>query len=134
MAQFLSLEWFEEVDRAAANSERAGSAGELGAGPALVVEISVTGAPQGDVRYQVVVEGERAWVVPPGAEFKPPQVELRSDYATMTGIAAGRLSVIEALSLGRARVSGYTAALAGDGWFLTGLDLLPAVVRARTTF
>jgi len=132
MAQFLSLEWFEEVEHALANSERAG--GVLGADPALVVEISVTGAPQGDVRYQVVVEGERARVVPPGAEFKPAQVELRSDYASMAGIASGRLSAIEALSLGRARVAGDTAALASDGWRLTGLDLLPAAVREQTTF
>lgn len=88
----------------------------------------------GDVRYQVVVEGARARVLPPGAAFRPAQVELSSDYATMAGIASGQMSAIDALSLGRARVSGDTAALSGERSGLAGIDLVPPALRATTTF
>jgi SCP-2 sterol transfer family len=128
MARFLSPEWFGEL------GADADGAIDNAAGPALVVQISVTGAPEGEVRYQVVVEGTRPRVLPPGAVFRPAQVELSSDYATMAGIAEGNLSAIDALSLGRARVSGDTAALSTDGPALAGLDLVPPAVRARTTF
>ena len=53
MARFLSQEWFEELP--AEEDERDE--------PDLIVEVAVSGAPGGDVRYQVVVRGERATVV-----------------------------------------------------------------------
>ncbi|HTV11912.1 MAG TPA: SCP2 sterol-binding domain-containing protein [Acidimicrobiales bacterium] len=151
MARFLTSEWFEELEAAyqaeaegaaAAKVARAGAyrpgnapgAPGQAATAALVVEIFVAGAPQGEVRYQVVVEGERVRVVPPGAEQRTAQVRLRSDYATLAGIASGELSAIDALSLGRARISGDTGALGSRGTQLAGLDLVPAAVRARTVF
>jgi len=151
MARFLSAEWFRELgaasaraaggagsrpgdDRAEAAGTGAGGPVDRGAGPALVIQISVTGAPEGELRYQVVVEGTQTRVLPPGAVFWPAQVQMSSDYATMAGIAEGKLPAIEALSLGRARVSGDTSALSTDGPSLAGLDLVPPAVRARTTF
>jgi hypothetical protein len=154
MARFLTPEWFAELEAAyAAEQGPSGLAGPgrgQGPGPGstgrtatptiedpgspLVVEISVAGVPQGEVRYQVVVEGERARVVPPGGRFRQARAQLSSDYATMAGIASGELSATEALSLGRARISGDTGALSSGRSPLAGLDLLPAAVRARTTF
>jgi len=134
VARFLSPEWFAELEAAAGTGSPAppGSSGDIEA--PLVVEISVAGAPQGEVRYQVVVEGDRARVVPPGAAFRPPRVRLAGDYATFAEIASGRLSPIEALSFGRAKVSGDTAALSADSSALAGHDLVPPPVRAGTTF
>lgn len=141
MARFLSPEWFGELEAARADVDNVGDAGskvgDAGSnrgGPALVLGISVTGAPQGEVRYQVVVDGEQPRVLPPGAVFRPAQVELSSDYATLAGIAEGKISAMDALSRGQARVSGDTAALSTDRPGLAGLDLVPPAVRASTTF
>ena len=43
------------------------------------------------------------------ARFRPAQLRLSSDYDTMAGIASGRLSALEALSGGRARLSATSA-------------------------
>jgi hypothetical protein len=133
MARFLSPEWFGEVGAAHSEAE-VDDAGDNGGTAALVVGISVTGTPQGEVRYQVVVDGAQPRVLPPGAVFRPAQVELRSDYATMAGIAEGKITAMDALSRGQARVSGDTAALSTDRPGLAGLDLVPPAVRASTTF
>ncbi|MGH9105037.1 MAG: SCP2 sterol-binding domain-containing protein [Acidimicrobiales bacterium] len=152
MARFLSSEWFAELQVAelqvaglevaglevAGRSEGpAGEAGADGAGGGqggVVVEISVTGTPEGEVRYQVVVQGASARVLPPSAPFEPPRVSLSSDYETIAGIASGRLSAVDALSQGRARFSGDMAALSTQSPGLAALDLLPPALRSRTTF
>jgi hypothetical protein len=120
----LSRTWFDELPRV----------GDEPGKPDLIVEVAVSGTPDGDVRYQVVVRGERAGVVSQEAAFLPAQVEMRSDYATMAGIACGKLSALEALSAGQARVSGDIGALSAKQSSLSGLDLLPAAMRAVTTF
>ncbi len=99
MARFLSQEWFEELP--AEEDERDE--------PDLIVEVAVSGAPGGDVRYQVVVRGERATVVAREGAFRPAQVQMKSDYATMAGIACGKLSTIDVLSAGRAGFPGTSA-------------------------
>lgn len=126
MARFLSPEWFGEL------SGRGPDGGS--SPPDLVVEIVVSGTPDGEVRYQVMVCSARARVLPPGTAFWPAQVELHSDYATMAGIASGRLSAQDALSAGRARVSGDTAALPAHLPGMAGLDLMAPEARASTTF
>jgi hypothetical protein len=145
VVRFLSKEWFEELDR----TEHGGSVPAVGTlGPAgdaeLVIEVVVTGAPEGEVSYQLVL-GERARVVPPGAgrialaarpggEPQPPRVRFTGDYPTLAGIAAGELSAYEALLSGRARVSGEASRLSEHLSRFSGLDLLPAAVRTSTVF
>jgi hypothetical protein len=124
VARFLSQEWFDELP-AARNDP-----GE----PDLIVAVAVSGAPEGDVRYQVVVRGEQAGVVYREAEFRPAQVEMKSDYATMAGIASGQLSPLDALSAGQARISGDVGALSSRQSTFSGLDIVPATTRAATTF
>ena len=85
---------------------RADAAGDDGDNPreqGQVVEIVVAEAPEGEVRYQVVVEGTRVLVLSPRAVPRAAQVWLSSDYATMAAVASGELSALEALSAGRAR-------------------------------
>ena len=98
--------------------------------PDLIVEVAVSGAPDGDVRYQVVVCGERATVVSEEAAFRPAQVEMKADYATMAAIACGKLSALDVLSAGQARVSGELGALSAHQSNLSDLDLVPAATRA----
>ena len=128
MAKFLSRQWFDELE----GDERAPLGRRVA--PELVIEIEVMGAPEGEVRYQVVLEGEQIRAVAPGRASWPAQVKLSSDYPTMAGIASGRLSPLEALSLGRARVSGDMSLLSAHSGRLAGLDLLPPALRATTTF
>jgi hypothetical protein len=126
MARFLSDAWFDEL-----------SGGQVPTGSRasdLVVEVIASGAPEGEVRYQLVMELDGARLVSRREDFRHPQVELRAGYATLAGIAAGELSAIDALSAGLARVSGNIAALSVNQSGIGGLDLLPPAVRATTTF
>jgi hypothetical protein len=124
VARFLSQQWFDELP----------AIGEELDQPDLIVEVAVSGAPDGDVRYQVVVRGERATVVSEEAAFRPAQVEMKADYATMTGIACGKLSALAVLSAGQARVSGNVGALSAKQSTFSGLDLVPSATRASTTY
>jgi hypothetical protein len=130
MARFLSREWFDELSATGAEVDEPEPLDE----PDLVVQVAVTGAPEGDVRYQVMVRGEQARVVSNEAAFLHAHVEMKSDYATMAGLACGKLSALDALSAGQARVSGDIGALSSKQPSLSGLDLLPAATRASTTF
>jgi|GEM_PF-2144618 len=152
MARFLSDAWFDEVSvgaaRLAGQHGDAGDAGDAGTeqattpeqgaadGPApeLVVEVIASGAPEGEVRYQIVMELDGPRLVSRRVDFRPAHVELRAGYATLVGIASGELSAIDALSAGLARVSGDIAALSANEPGIGGLDLLPPAVRATTTF
>jgi hypothetical protein len=136
MARFLSEAWFDELSVGAERlAGPQGTAGHAGASeqvsrgervaaesraPGLVVEVIASGAPEGEVRYQLVMDLAH--------------VELRAGYATLAGIASGELSAIDALSGGLARVSGNIAALSVNQSGIGGLDLLPPAVRATTTF
>jgi alkyl sulfatase BDS1-like metallo-beta-lactamase superfamily hydrolase len=124
MARFLSAAWFQQVQR----EQPAGPAGR----PALTLQQVVTGTPDGEVRYQVVVADGRATVRP--GSSPTPDMTFTSDYATATAIARGRLSVQAALSAGRIRVGGDTARLAEHQPLLGNLDPLPAALRADTSW
>ena len=100
----------------------------------LVVEVIASGAPEGEVRYQLVMELDGPRLVSRREDFRRAHVELRAGYATLAGIASGELSAIDALSGGLARVSGNIAALSVNQSGIGGLDLLPPAVRATTTF
>ena len=148
VARFLSAEWFDQVCSAAGDGDRLTSSsrwpaqvpepaaeapGPLVELPELVIELMVTGTPEGNLRHQVALDGE-ARVMPPSVPPGPAQVRFISDYGTVSAIAAGQLSTYDALLAGRARVSGSTAVLAAYQSRLAGLDLLPAAARAATTF
>jgi hypothetical protein len=149
MARFLSDAWFDELsvaaERLAGQPDSADPAGTehsttaeqvaaVGPAPELVVEVIASGAPEGEVRYQIVMELDGPRLVSRRVDFRPANVELRAGYATLAGIASGELSAIDALSAGLARVSGNIAALSANEPGIGGLDLLPPAVRATTTF
>jgi hypothetical protein len=150
MARFLSEAWFDELsvgaERLAGPQGTAGPAGaseQVSRGervaaesraPGLVVEVIASGAPEGEVRYQLVMDLDGPRLVSRREDFRRAHVELRAGYATLAGIASGELSAIDALSGGLARVSGNIAALSVNQSGIGGLDLLPPAVRATTTF
>jgi hypothetical protein len=146
MARFLSDAWFDELSVGAerlagqhdnAGHEPSGTAEQVAAdsaAPELVVEVIASGAPEGEVRYQIVMELDGPRLVSHRKDFRPANVELRASYATLAGIASGEVSAIDALSAGLARVSGNIAALSANQSGIGGLDLLPSAVRATTTF
>jgi hypothetical protein len=134
MARFLSEEWFEELGRQGAvglpgaAGPEAGMRGD-GTGP-VAVEIVVTASPEGEVRYQVVVEGGSVRTYWRPGELEAPDVRFTCDYATISAIAQGRLAAVEALAQGRVRVWGGTTAVAA----LPAVELVPAALRARTSY
>jgi hypothetical protein len=136
VARFLSAEWFAQLERGAGDVQAGpplgGQAHEPP--PGLVVEIVVADGPEGELRYELMVEGGMAKVRAGGTTRRQPQVRLVSDYATISGIASGRLCAPDALAAGRAKLSGDTAALFALAGELAGLDLLPSALRAATTF
>jgi hypothetical protein len=52
----------------------------------------------------------------------------------MAGIASGQISALDAMSSGRARITGNTADLSAHQAVLEALDLVPPPVRASTSF
>jgi hypothetical protein len=159
VARFLSEAWFDEVE-----SSHNGDHGAEGSGRAsghedhLVLEQIVTGTPEGQVSYLVVVAGGRARVerrrVPPGvegaggdradadragadradADRAGVRLTITCDWPTATAIAQGRLSTQRALMQGRLRVRGNSSALLGRNIQLANLDPVPPEVRKNTTY
>jgi len=148
MARFLSREWFDDLcpeSKRPARTELLAGAGSPQSG--LLFWVTVTGAPEGEVRYQVLAEGGQLKVLGPGAQVEAERcagsavtpngrssVAMTADYATMSAIAAGSLSPAAAFAGGRAHVSGEAAALALAMADLRGADLVPSDVRSTTTF
>src|SRR5487761_1341833 len=120
MARFLSAEWFVALGNevlpgpAYGPSPGAGQApeGQPGVGVpadapagAVNVEIVVTGAPEGELRYQVVVEGSSVGARWRQEQFLVPDVRFSCDYPTISAIGQGRLDAVQALAQGLARVA-----------------------------
>ncbi|MGH9077953.1 MAG: SCP2 sterol-binding domain-containing protein [Acidimicrobiales bacterium] len=133
MARFLSAEWFDELDRVA-------PAGGTGAGPGQARPLAnqvVTATPDGEVRYQVVVSDAGVGVRRLAPGVPPPgsaPLTFTSDYTTASAIARGELSAQTALLEGHLRVAGNSTGMSEDLAQLAGTDLVPAGVRATTTY
>lgn len=142
MPRFLSPEWFDAV-RSQSGHQEPGH-GEPGFeahqsihGPSpdrLVLEQLVTGSPDGNVRYFVVVENGHARLVEPGFFRHVADLTITTDYETATAMAKGELATQAALMQGRLRVRGNLAKLAGRATEFAGLDPVPEQVRKITTY
>ena len=123
MARYLSGGWFETLERYGARP---------GGQDACVVRHVVTGTPEGEVRYQVVVGDDGARVRRDDAGEA--DLTFTSDYRTAAAITRGELSTESALLAGKVRVAGNVAAATPHLQRLAGQDLLPPPVRETTTF
>ncbi|MDQ2726155.1 MAG: SCP2 sterol-binding domain-containing protein [Actinomycetota bacterium] len=122
MERFLSPAWFERVT---------GDADQADKHPDVVLAQVVTGTPEGEVRYQVIIDDDRATIL----VGSPAEADMTftSDYNTASAIASGALSAETALSEGRIRVSGNLNCLDNHAQALAGLDPM-ASARADTLF
>jgi hypothetical protein len=132
MPVFLSTEWIAALD-GALRAERG-----LGDVAAVTVDQTVVGAPDGDVRYRVVIDGGggRAHRLDDGAPTASPPADVRltTDYRTAVAIARGAENAQIALAQGRLRLGGDVHALAR---FTAAIEAMPGVtraLRAETTF
>lgn len=122
MERFLSPAWFDRF----AHREGPGDRSEV------ILQQVVTGTPDGEIRYQVSIGGERATIhVGSPAEA---DMTFTSDYNTAAAIAAGALSTDAALASGRLRVAGNLARVEGRAAAMHQLDSLGVDGRLETTF
>lgn len=129
MARYLSQEWFDEVNRAAADSDRIKTDT---AGIDLTIQQVVTDGPDGDVRYAVRVRDGAVTVVP--GDDAEADVTITEDWDTATAVAKGELPAPAAFMTGRIRVSGNVGVLMDAQGSLQGLDMVFADLRQRTDF
>jgi putative sterol carrier protein len=129
VARYLSDEWFDEVNRAAARSDRLQTDTS---GIDLTIQQVVTDGPDGDVRYVVRVRDGRVEVAKgndPGAD-----VTFTEDWPTAKAVAAGDITAPTAFMTGRIRVGGNVGVLLDAQGSLVGLDEVFADLRAGTTY
>jgi hypothetical protein len=126
VAEFLSDAWIEELD---------GAGVVVDDGPAFTFDQVVTGAPGGDVRYRVSVDGGRLRVrTLAGAGADGADATLTTSFRTAVELATGRRDASAALAAGLVRFRGNAASLQAAAATLTALAQGLAAVRARTTF
>ena len=129
MARYLSNEWFDEVNRAAAGSDKLRTDT---AGVDLTIQQVVTDSPDGEIRYAVKVTRGAVQVVP--GNDPEADVTITEDWETATAVAGGTLSAPAAFMIGKIRVAGNVASLLDAQGCLVGLDDVFADLRERTTF
>jgi putative sterol carrier protein len=123
MVRYLSPEWIAALDATAAGTI-------VDDGVHLVVQQEVVGGPDGDVRYNISVDGGAVAVHPGRAD--EPTVTFTQDYDTAVAIAAGELSAQEAFMAGRVRVRGDLAHLARHQGVVAALDRAFQTVGTET--
>lgn len=129
MARFLAPEWIDELDRAAGADEALRRAT---ADVHLVVQQEVTGGPDGDAAYHVVVDAGSVAVRPGRAE--DPDVTFCQDHATAVAVGRGDLSASAAFMVGRLRVGGDIGLLMAHADAFTDVHDTFAPVRATTEY
>lgn len=141
MTRFLSDEWFDAVRSHSAHDQpgdkEPGHPPHSVHGPhpdRLVLEQVVTGSPEGNVRYFVVVENGKARLVEPGFARQVADLTITTDWETAAAMAKGELATQAALMQGKLRVRGNLTKLAGRASELAGLDPIPEAVRRATTY
>ncbi|MGH9243213.1 MAG: SCP2 sterol-binding domain-containing protein [Acidimicrobiales bacterium] len=125
MARYLSTEWVDALDGAAAGLDVPDDV-------RLVVEHVVTGGPGGEVAYHVAIADGGARVAPGPAAT--PTVTFTEDYDTAVAIARGQQSAQAAFMAGRVKARGDLATLTGHGETLGMLDEAFKAVREDTEF
>jgi putative sterol carrier protein len=128
MAQYLSPGWIDELHAALAADE---SVRKATADVALTVQQIVTGGPDGDVAWHVVVDRGTVAVRPGTTDDA--DVTFRQDHDTAIAVAGGRLSAQGAFMLGKLTVTGDVGKLIEYQGAFTGIDDATDAVRARAT-
>jgi putative sterol carrier protein len=129
MPRYLSPEWFAAAQHAAAGNAALQTAT---AGAHVVVEHEITGGPDGDVRFHVVVDHGRVEIV--NAPAEAPTVTFVQNYETAAAIGRGELSAQGAFLTGNLRVRGDLPRLVDELDAFGGVDDLFDGLRAQTDY
>lgn len=129
MPDFLSPDWIAALDAAVSNDERLRDAT---ADVQITVQQTVTGTPDGDVSWHVVVDNGTARVLPgPDADA---DVTFTQDDATARAIGTSALSAQAAFMLGKLRIGGDVAKLIEHRKAFDDLENLFDDLRAATAY
>ncbi len=102
--QFLSDEWFDAANVAlAANDDFQDAA----SGTELALQFKVTGAPEGETLYTLVLDGNTGTMAP--GRHDDPDATITNDYETAVAISKGDLNVQTAFITGKVKVEGNMA-------------------------
>jgi SCP-2 sterol transfer family len=126
--EFLSEQWLRELDAAV----RA-SAAVCALGPIVIEQVVASVPRRGEVRYQLVVDAGGARLAV-GADTRPADMSLSTDYRTAVAIAAGKENAQLALADGRLRLGGNIDALVRRSDAFGALDDATAALREVTAF
>ena len=128
MARFLSASWFDEMNTAAGSAKAA----PAGSTERLALRHVITGGPDGDVTYLVVIDKGAVSFVP-GDDAAAP-VTFTQDYDTAVAISKGELTAQAAFMIGRIRAGGEVGLLLTHQGALAGIDDVFEPVRAATSY
>jgi putative sterol carrier protein len=126
---YLSPAWLTALQDAADSSP---TLRDATAGMRLVVQQVVTGGPDGDVAYHVIVDDGRATVR--AGQADDPTITFTQDRATAAAVSRGELSAQGAFMAGRIRVRGDLPALVAQQDALLRVDDVFASVRETTSY
>jgi putative sterol carrier protein len=126
---YLSPAWLRALQDAADTSPTLPGAT---AGMHLVVQQVVTGGPDGDVAYHVIVDDGRTTVRAGRAD--DPTITFTQDRDTARAVSRGELSAQGAFMAGRIRIRGDLPALVAQQDALLRVDDIFASVRATTEY
>lgn len=129
MVQFLSPEWIERLDAAAAAAAPFDASGADGR---LVIEQRVIGGPQGDVTYHVSIGDGHASVRPGPSDAA--SVTFTAAYRTARDINRGEQSAQEAFMNGELQVGGDVRALLRHRAVLAELEDAFGELRSETSY
>ena len=128
VVEFLSREWLAALDVVARESDQLRA---LAQDSPFVIEQHVSGGPNGDVTYQIIIN-EGGASVAAGSQAEP-DIVLLTDYGTALALHRGEANAQHAVAEGRIKLRGEVGNLLGRADALSALDDVFASVRAETT-
>ena len=129
MPRYLTREWLDAAQRAVEDDTTLADATK---DVRLTVQQMVTGGPDGDVAYHVVVDNGAVRVL--GGEASDATVTFIQAWDTATAIGRGDLSAQGAFMTGRIRVRGDLPKLVEHDNVFGNVDDVFAELRAQTTY
>ena len=129
MPRYLTDEWLDAAQRSV---ESDASLADVTKNVQLTVQQVVTGGPDGDAAYHVVIDDGTVRVV--SGEAGDATVTFMQSWETATAIGRGELSAQGAFMTGRIRVRGDLPKLVEYGSLFGGVDDVFADLREQTTY
>jgi putative sterol carrier protein len=127
--RYLTEEWIDAAHRAVESDAALANATK---DVQLTVQQVVTGGPDGDAAYHVVIDDGTVRVV--NGQAGNATVTFIQNWETATAIGRGELSAQGAFMTGRIRVRGDLPKLVEYGSLFGGVDDVFADLRERTTY